>query len=167
MPVYRVDTQRQNAQEELFQEFIAAMKQREKSEQNGQKYFPENASPCKKMVAQLYDFNEIMAAINKNINQWHKTCENILRHGVAGTDTALPENLKEIMVEFYADLYSDYYAGHVIRYEDRVKEKGYQVWEQYRNHTKQFRQIEGMLKDRMADNNNAEIPNPVYQIWKR
>jgi len=102
LPVYRVDTQRQNAQEELFQEFIAAMKQREKSEQRGQKYFPENASPCKKMVAQLYDFDEIMAAINKNINQWHKTCENILRHGVAGTDTALPENLKEIQL-FSAD----------------------------------------------------------------
>ena len=83
------------------------------------------------------------------------------------TISYLPENLKEIMVEFYADLYSDYYAGHVIRYEDRIKEKGYQVWEQYRNHTKQFRQIEGMLKDRMADNNNAEIPNPVHQIWKR
>ncbi len=79
----------------------------------------------------------------------------------------LPENLKEIMVEFYADLYSDYYAGHVIRYEERIKEKGYQVWEQYRNHTNQFRQIEGMLKDRMVDNNNAEIPNPVRQVWKR
>ena len=83
------------------------------------------------------------------------------------TISYLPENLKEIMVEFYADLYSDYYAGKVIHYDERVAEKGYQVWDHYRNHTKQFRQIEGMLKDSMVDNNNAEIPNPIRQIWKR
>ena len=32
---------------------------------------------------------------------------------------------------------------------------------------RQFRQIEGMLKDSMVNNNNAEIPNPIHQTWER
>ena len=81
--------------------------------------------------------------------------------------TYLPEDIKEIMVEYYADLYGDYYAGKIINYDERTDEYGYEVWERFRNHTKQFRQIEGMLKDSMANNNNAEILNPVHMIWKR
>ena len=79
----------------------------------------------------------------------------------------MPEDMKALMVEFYADLYKDYYTGAQINYDERIHEKGYEVWERFRGHTSQFRQIEGMLKDSMANNNNAEIPNPVYQEWVR
>lgn len=79
----------------------------------------------------------------------------------------LPEDMKDIMVEFYVDLYSDYYAGKTIDYNERTKEYGYQVWERFRSDTVQYRQIEGMLKDSMVNNNNAEIPNPIHQIWER
>lgn len=79
----------------------------------------------------------------------------------------LPEEIKAGMVEFYADLYSDYYAGKTIVYNERIMSEGYQAWERFQNDTVQFRQIEGMLKDSMVNNNNAEIPNPIYQVWER
>lgn len=79
----------------------------------------------------------------------------------------IPEDVKAHMVQYYADLYSDYYAGRQINYKERIKEYGYLVWDRYMNPSKQFRQIEGMLKDSMVNNNNAEIPNPIHQTWER
>ena len=79
----------------------------------------------------------------------------------------IPDDVKTHMVEYYADLYSDYYAGRQIDYIERTNELGYQLWDRYRNPSKQFRQIEGMLMDSMANNNNVEIPNPIRQIWER
>ena len=68
------------------------------------------------------------------------------------------------MAAFYADLYKDYYAGRQINYKERTKELGYIWWDNYMNPSVQFRQIEGMLKDSVVNNNNVEIPNPVRQI---
>lgn len=79
----------------------------------------------------------------------------------------IPEHLKKYMVDFYADLYSDYYAGRQIDYEARISDFGYQMWDVYMNPSTQFRQVEGMLKDSMVNNNNVEIPNPIHQIWER
>ena len=79
----------------------------------------------------------------------------------------IPEHIKEYMVDFYAELYRDYYAGNQINYNERISEYGYQMWNRYLNPSKQFRQIEGMLKDSMVNNNNAEIPNPIHQTWER
>ncbi|MBQ6855602.1 MAG: metallophosphoesterase, partial [Lachnospiraceae bacterium] len=79
----------------------------------------------------------------------------------------IPEHIKNFMVDFYADLYSDYYAGRQIDYRERTSEYGYQMWERFMNPSKQFRQVEGMLKDSMVNNNNVEIPNPIHQTWER
>lgn len=79
----------------------------------------------------------------------------------------IPEHLQKYMVEFYADLYSDYYAGRQIDYEERISDFGYQMWDVYMNPSTQFRQVEGMLKDSMVNNNNVEIPNPIHQIWEQ
>ena len=86
---------------------------------------------------------------------------------VIGIAKDVPEEIKAGMVEFYADLYGDYYAGKTIVYSERIAEYGYQMWERFRSETVQFRQIEGMLKDSMANNNHAEIPNPIHQVWER
>lgn len=75
----------------------------------------------------------------------------------------IPDHLREDMADFYADLYKDYYAGRQIDFEERKKEFGYQMWDRYMNPSVQFRQVEGMMKDSMAINNNAEIPNPIRQ----
>ena len=91
----------------------------------------------------------------------------VIRSQIHKEITYLPEDIKAAMVEFYADLYGDYYAGKTIVYDERISEYGYQMWERFRSETVQFRQIEGMLKDSMANNNNAEIPNPVDQTWER
>lgn len=79
----------------------------------------------------------------------------------------IPDDLKDEMSEFYADLYRDYYAGRQINYEERITERGYKLWNRYMNPSVQFRQVEGMLKDSMVNNNNVEIPNPIYQIWEK
>ena len=76
----------------------------------------------------------------------------------------IPENRKERMAEFYADLYKDYYAGRQIDYQERTDELGYKWWNDYMNPSVQFRQIEGMLKDSVVNNNNIELPNPIHQI---
>lgn len=78
----------------------------------------------------------------------------------------IPDNLREEMADFYADLYKDYYAGRQINFEERKKEFGYLMWDRYMNPSVQFRQVEGMMKDSMAVNNNAEIPNPIHQKWE-
>ena len=76
----------------------------------------------------------------------------------------IPDDRKERMAAFYADLYKDYYAGRQINYKERTKELGYIWWNNYMNPSVQFRQIEGMLKDSVVNNNNVEIPNPIRQI---
>ncbi len=76
----------------------------------------------------------------------------------------IPEDRKEVMASYYADLYKDYYAGRQINYKERTKELGYIWWDNYMNPSVQFRQMEGMLKDSVVINNNAEIPNPIRQI---
>lgn len=91
----------------------------------------------------------------------------VIRNQIYKEINYLPEEIKAGMVEFYADLYGDYYAGKTIVYSDRIAEYGYQMWERFRSETVQFRQIEGMLKDSMANNNHAEIPNPIHQVWER
>ncbi len=76
----------------------------------------------------------------------------------------IPEDKKEWMASYYAELYKDYYAGRQINYKERTDELGYRLWNRYMNPSVQFRQIEGMLMDSVVVNNNAEIPNPIYQI---
>ena len=80
------------------------------------------------------------------------------------TIDCIPDEIKEVMSDFYADLYQDYYAGRSIDYDAVRRSDGYKAWDRYRNPSTQFRQIEGMMRDGMAVNNNAEIPNPIYQI---
>ena len=91
----------------------------------------------------------------------------VIRNQIYKEINYLPEDIKAAMVDFYADLYGDYYAGKTIVYSERIAEYGYQMWERFRWDTVQFRQIEGMLKDSMVNNNNAEIPNPIHQVWER
>ena len=68
------------------------------------------------------------------------------------------------MAEFYTDLYKDYYAGRQIDYQERINELGYKWWNTYMNPSVQFRQIEGMLKDSVVNNNNVELSNPIHQV---
>lgn len=79
----------------------------------------------------------------------------------------IPDHLRDEMSAFYAKLYRDYYAGRQIIYDERTSEQGYKLWNRYMNPSVQFRQVEGMLKDSMVNNNNVEIPNPIHQIWER
>lgn len=74
----------------------------------------------------------------------------------------IPDELREVMVDFYVDLYQDYYAGCQINYSEKRKEFGYQLWTRFMDPSIQYRQVEGMMRDGMAGNNNAEIPNPIY-----
>lgn len=74
----------------------------------------------------------------------------------------IPDELREVMVDFYVDLYQDYYAGRQINYSEKRKEFGYQLWTRFMDPSIQYRQVEGMMRDGMAGNNNAEIPNPIY-----
>ena len=78
----------------------------------------------------------------------------------------IPDEIKETMAQFYANLYRDYYAGRTMNYEIIRLEPGYQMWNRYLSTTVQFRQLEGMMRDGMAVNNNVEIPDPVHQIWE-
>ena len=73
----------------------------------------------------------------------------------------IPDYIRDIMVDFYADLYEDYYAGHQIRYSEKKKEQGYLFWDRFMNPSILFRQVEGMMRDGMAVNGQAEIPNPI------
>lgn len=78
----------------------------------------------------------------------------------------IPDEMKETMAQFYADLYRDYYAGRSMDFEAKRLEPGYQMWNRYLSTTVQFRQMEGMMRDGMAVNNNVEIPDPIHQIWE-
>lgn len=78
-------------------------------------------------------------------------------------DVRLPDHLRELMADFYTDLYQDYYAGRQINYSEKKKELGYTLWVEHMDPSIQFRQLDGMMKDSMAVNSNAEIPNPVRQ----
>ena len=73
----------------------------------------------------------------------------------------IPDYIRDIMVDFYAELYEDYYAGHQIRYSEKKKEQGYLFWDRFMNPSILFRQVEGMMRDGMAVNGQAEIPNPI------
>ena len=61
---------------------------------------------------------------------------------------------------FTRNLYEDYYAGHQIRYSEKKKEQGYLFWDRFMNPSILFRQVEGMMRDGMAVNGQAEIPIP-------
>lgn len=74
----------------------------------------------------------------------------------------IPDYIREDMADFYADLYRDYYGGNQINYSEKKKEHGYIMWNRFGNPSIQFRQVEGMMRDSAAVNNNAEIPNPIY-----
>lgn len=87
----------------------------------------------------------------------------ISRQAYAKIDS-IPDEFKEIMADFYAELYQDYYSGGHIDYSEAKKSEGYQLWDRFGNPSTQFRQIEGMMRDGMAANNNAEIPNPIHQM---
>lgn len=85
----------------------------------------------------------------------------VISRQITRTIEDVPENLREVMADFYADLYRDYYAGRQTSYSEKKKEFGYQLWNSFMNPSIQFRQVEGMMRDGMAVNNNAEIPDPV------
>ena len=74
----------------------------------------------------------------------------------------IPDELREVMTDFYVDLYQDYYAGRHINYSERRKEFGYQLWTRFMDPSVQYRQVEGMLRDGMAGNNHVVIPNPIF-----
>ncbi len=74
----------------------------------------------------------------------------------------VPDYIREELADYYADLYQDYYAGRQMNYQEKRKEHGYQLWDRFMNPSIQFRQVEGMVKDGMNVNNNAEIPNPIH-----
>ena len=74
----------------------------------------------------------------------------------------IPDYIREIMADFYTELYQDYYAGKQVNYSEKKKEQGYIFWDRFMNPSMQFRQVEGMMRDGMAVNNQAEIPNPVW-----
>jgi len=96
LPIYRVDAKKQQQLNTLFHEFIAVLKQREKAAQAKQKFIPETRTPCADFVAGLYDFDEIIKAVNKHSGKWQEACNAILRQGIAGSDAKLPENLKKL-----------------------------------------------------------------------
>ncbi len=73
----------------------------------------------------------------------------------------MPDYIREELADFYADLYRDYYAGRPISYAEKRKEEGFQLWDRFMNPSILFRQVEGMMRDGMAVNGNAEIPNPI------
>ncbi len=75
----------------------------------------------------------------------------------------IPDEIRGKLADFYADVYQAYYAGQKIDYEEKKKEEGYRLWERFMDPSIQFRQLEGMMKDSMVENNNVEIPNPVWQ----
>lgn len=74
----------------------------------------------------------------------------------------LPEEISEELADFYAELYRNYCAGGRVNYSEKKKEPGYKLWDRFMNPSMQFRQVEGMMKDGMEENNYAEIPNPIY-----
>lgn len=73
----------------------------------------------------------------------------------------IPDELREVMADYYADLCRDYYAGKKINYAEWKKEFGYGLWDRFMNPSVEFRRVDGMLRDGMAENNQAEIPNPL------
>lgn len=75
----------------------------------------------------------------------------------------IPDEIKESLSDFYADLYQDYYAGRRIDVHEKKTDQGYYYWDRFMNPSIQFRQVEGMLKDSLAENNQAKIPNPIRQ----
>ena len=89
---------------------------------------------------------------------------NVVKNQIYKYIKYIPDDRKERMAEYYANLYKDYYAGRLINYEERTEELGYIWWDNYMNPSVPFRQIEGMLKDSVVNNNNVEIPNPIRQI---
>jgi len=90
--------------------------------------------------------------------------QGIISRQIYGGIEYIPDEMKETMAQFYADLYRDYYAGRSMDFETKRLEPGYQMWNRYLSTTVQFRQLEGMMRDGMAVNNNVEIPDPVHQI---
>lgn len=92
--------------------------------------------------------------------------QGVISRQIYGGIDYIPEDMKETMAQFYADLYRDYYAGRSTDFETKRQEPGYQMWNRYLSTTVQFRQLEGMMRDGMAVNNNVEIPDPVHQIWE-
>lgn len=86
----------------------------------------------------------------------------VIKNQTVKTMEEVPEHLREIMADFYVELYQGYYAGRQVNYSEKKKELGYQLWIRFMNPSVQLRQVEGMMKDSMAVNNNAEIPNPIY-----
>ena len=89
---------------------------------------------------------------------------NVISHQTYRAIEDIPDELRSKLADFYADLYQDYYAGRKIDYEAKLREEGYRLWDRFMNPSIQFRQVEGMMKDSMVENNNAEIPNPIYQV---
>lgn len=73
----------------------------------------------------------------------------------------LPEEIAEELADFYAELYRNYCAGGRVNYSEKKREPGYKLWDRFMNPSIQFRQVEGMMKDGMEENNYAQIPNPV------
>lgn len=86
----------------------------------------------------------------------------VIKNQTIKTMEEVPEHLREIMADFYVELYQGYYAGRQVNYSEKKKETGYQLWIRFMNPSVQLRQVEGMMKDSMVVNNNAEIPNPIY-----
>lgn len=78
----------------------------------------------------------------------------------------IPDYIREEMADFYADLCRDYYAGRQVSYSEMKKEYAYGWWERFMNPSLQFRRLDGMLRDGMAVNTKAEIPNPITQQWR-
>lgn len=89
---------------------------------------------------------------------------NVISHQTYRAIEDIPDELRSKLADFYADLYQDYYAGRKIDYEAKLREEGYRLWDRFMNPSIQFRQVEGMMKDSMVENNNAEIPNPIFQV---
>lgn len=85
----------------------------------------------------------------------------VISRQISRTIEDVPDHLREVMTDFYAGLYRDYYAGRQASYSEKKQEFGYQLWNSFMNPSIQFRQVEGMMLDGMAVNNNAEIPNPI------
>lgn len=86
----------------------------------------------------------------------------VVSHQTYKTIEDIPDYIGEELADFYADLYQDYYAGRQIDSKLKKQESGYKLWDRFMNPSIQFRQVEGMLKDSMTGNNNAEVPNPIH-----
>lgn len=84
----------------------------------------------------------------------------VIRRQIYDSLEDLPDYIKESLADFYAELYRDYNAGRQINYSERKKEPGYAWWDRFMNPSIQFRQVEGMMRDGMSVNHNAEIPSP-------